>query len=296
MSAWQLDERHEDAMLLAAASPGHRVFPGDLSEALHWDHDECLEVMSEIVAAGFGETDRSAAAELTLSGRGRREAQRGQQSRKSGSSRTESVQRALLTWLAAFDRYEPVTRFLSDPSAVAFGVPFAEDEVCQAVAFLAAHNLVTTRHTFSDPHAAAYISAEGRAALNSAEPISEYTRATPRTYHYDHSTTSISSGDYSPIQYGGGNNTQTVAHVVQWPERQQFITAVDRLSELAAGDAIDLRPRLELLKARAQEPSPNVSSLKGLILDIVGNAAGTVGGQALLVGLAALAPLLPYVG
>lgn len=296
MSAWPLDERHEDAMILALQSPGYRVFPKDLGDALTWDHDECTEVINEIIAAGFGESDRSGACELTLSGRGRREAQRLQQSRSSGPARAEAVQRAFLQWLSGFDRYEPVTGFLSDPSAVAFGVPVAEDEVRQAVAFLATHDLVTTMRTYSDPHAVALISPEGRAALNSDEPISEYARGASRTYHYDHSTTSISSGDYSPIQYGGMNNTQTVAHVVHWPERQQFVAAVDQLLEQAAEDAVALRPQLELLKVRAQSPSPDVSGMKGLILDIMANASGTVAGQALLAGLAALAHLLPHVG
>jgi hypothetical protein len=299
--AEHLRESLAEVVLLRISQEGGEVNREELEE-IAGGPQAGLEAVHVLQGFSLSAVNDSITGEVTLTDLGRRVAARIQSSMVSGSRRADAVQRAILSWLKDHEG-EPATvlAFVGNDEAVAWGVPFTEREVNEATEFLIQREYIRAFSTDQLGGIRPRITPDGRAALRSGLPISEYGGSSNHTTYDNHSNVTIGpQAQIAAFQAGGHGNVQIAEQYIGADLQADLRGRLAELTTLARdlGDesgAEEVRQTLAEMSDVIDHGETKPSVLRGMAQKalLAGvTAVGTSGGQALMQGLAHLVRML----
>jgi hypothetical protein len=218
-----------------------------------------------------------------------------------GQWRADDIQRAVLTWLANQDdqNIPGVHDFLDAPEAADFDPVITMQEVRDAVDLLEARAYVKAHRALGGA-IRAVITARGRAALGSGEPISQLGTSNQTTYD-NRNTVNVHDSQVAAVMAGGHHNVQNVEQTISPALRSELaqhvaelIKQAEELSDDTPG-VLQVREDLDEISKELVKPDAKPGVLKGVAnkaLIAFAGAAATSGGQHVVQGLAHLVKLL----
>lgn len=281
----------EEVLLFVAAAGGESHLR-PIEEAAGIERRDVGEVAGYMRDLGLARRDQSMAGEVTLTHLGKQVAETVERSRRTGQYRADAVQGALLTWLEAAKFAKSTDEFGGHADAIAHGLPFTESEISEATAYLRSKEFVGGVDSWGGTLFRPEVTPEGRAALRSGEPVSEFRKTGAHASYYDQSNSTTFGGDnYGGVQTGH-NNVQHVTVTITQDQRSMVFEKVDSLlGELRAGEVEGANPVEETLQAvRAEVASSQATqhSIRDAIAVAIGTAAATKGTEFVTSGLADL--------
>lgn len=292
----RLQGTEEEAVLLAVAEDGGHSFP-EVVDAVTGGRADTVRVVSNLQELGLVDREQSLAYDIRLTGLGSRLATQITESRTSGRDRSDAVRGGLLRWLARPDMFATHTRdFVGEPSASAWAVPFSDGEVQAASDLLTERGLIKSHGAWGAATGfRPEITPEGRAAVESGEPISVYVRGGRPSADVTN-TANFHGGNVAGVQLGGQGNTMHVVQNVTHEERTQVLAGVAEVRQTLADAGVvsaELDSALAAVHEEAAKPDASRPNLRERITEAVAVAAATQGASLALQGIAGLLNVIP---
>jgi len=218
-----------------------------------------------------------------------------------GQWRADDVQRAVLTWLANQDdqNIPGVDDFLDTPEAAGFDPVVTMQEVRDAVDLLEGFAYVKAKRALGGA-IRAVITAKGRAALGSGEPISQLGTSN-HTTNDNRNTVNVHDSQGTAVMAGGHHNVQNVQQTISPALRSELAQHVAELIKQAeeltddTPGVLEVREDLDEIGKELVKPDAKPGVLKGVAdkaLAAFAVAAATTGGQHVLQVLQGLGRLV----
>lgn len=258
----QLQDTRAEEVLITALNAGGEASLADIQRAVG-DETRAIEYARTLRSMGLVRTDTTLAGEVALTSTGMDVAELIKDSRRSGAARRAAVQRRILQWLARPNSYPASTEeFLNTADAVAYEVPFTEQEITDETVWLLDINLIKGTKTWGGVILRPEITSLGRDALDSGERPGDFLRTGNHSTAIDQSTHSINVAQSQnlAIQQGGLNNSQHAEQSNQQHWNVEVAAYLETLLEqLSADDSVNASELAELRSIKVEVESASAT-------------------------------------